>query len=199
MYLKNRSPTHAIKDFKVPDKVFWGKKPDVSHLQEFGKTCWVLQQGGNSSKLDLKSHKCIFVGIADGTKGYRYYNTTTHQILTLQNVVFLMEEEEEEEEKFEEVEVTHLTWLEGESRNGSKQSSGGESNQAQVQALETEMEMATAPHISETPSHIPNHWEKSACILLQPLINYRMLNNPNSCRQMETPCAFQQKNSATSQ
>jgi hypothetical protein len=110
MYLKNQSPTHAIKDHKVPDEVFWGKKPDISHLQEFGKTCWVLQQGGNLSKLDPKSCKFIFVGIADGMKGYRYYNTMTCQILTSRNVVLLMEEE-----KFEEVEITHPTRLEGES------------------------------------------------------------------------------------
>jgi hypothetical protein len=154
MYLKNQSPTCAIKDHKVHDEVFWGKKPDISHLQEFGKTCWVLQQGGNLSKFNLKSHEFIFVGIADGTKGYRYYNTVTHQILTSQNVVFLMEEE-----KSEEVEVTHPMQLEGESGNGGKQSSGGESNQAQVQALETGMEMATAPHASETPSRIPVHQE----------------------------------------
>jgi transposase InsO family protein len=92
-YLKNRSPTCAIKEFKVPDKVFWGKKLEVSHLQEFGKTCWVLQQGGNLSKFDPKSHEFIFVGIADVTKRYRYYNTKTQQILTSRNVVFLVEEE----------------------------------------------------------------------------------------------------------
>jgi hypothetical protein len=114
--------------------------------------CWVLQQGGNLSKLDPQSHEFIFVGVADGMKGYRYYNTMMRQILMSQNVVFLMEEE-----KFEEVEVTHPTWLEGESGNSGKQSSGGESIQAQVQA--PEMETATAPHTSETPSCIPIHWK----------------------------------------
>jgi hypothetical protein len=102
-----------------------------------------LQQGGNLSKLNLKSCEFIFVGIADGTKGYRYYNTTTCQILTSWNVVFLMGEE-----KFKEVEVTHPMQLEGESGNGGKQSLGGESNQAQ--APETETETATTPHASET-------------------------------------------------
>jgi GAG-pre-integrase domain len=48
-YLKNRSPTHAIKDHKMPDNVFWGKKANVSNLEEFGKTCWVLQQNGKNS------------------------------------------------------------------------------------------------------------------------------------------------------
>jgi Reverse transcriptase (RNA-dependent DNA polymerase) len=127
--------------------------------------------------LNLKSCEFIFVRIVDGMKGYRYYNTATHQILTLQNVVFL------DEQKFKEVEVTHPMQLEGESGKGVKQSSGGESNQAQVQAPETEM--ATAPHASETPSHIPICWEKSAHILLQPLIDYQMLNNPHSHGPME--------------
>jgi hypothetical protein len=122
-HLKNRLPTHTIKEYKVPDEVFRGKKPDVSHLQEFGRTCWVLQQGGNPSKLDPKSHEFIFVGIADGTKGYRYYNTKTHQILTSRNVVFMAEEV-----KSDEVEVTHPTRLEGESGVDGKQSSGGEGN-----------------------------------------------------------------------
>jgi hypothetical protein len=149
-YLKNRSPIHTIKEFKVPDEVFWEKKLDISHLQEFGKTCWVLQQGRNLSKLNLKSHKCIFVGIADGMKGYRYYNTKTHQILTSQNVVFLVEEE-----KYDEVEVTHPMQLEGESGNDGKHSSGGESNQAQVLAPELELEMTSAcirNHITHTSS-----------------------------------------------
>ena len=53
-YLKNRSLTQAIKDLKVPDEVFWGKKPDVSHLEEFSKKCWVLQQNEKISKLDPK-------------------------------------------------------------------------------------------------------------------------------------------------
>src|SRR5271168_1025937 len=41
-YLKNRSPTRAIKDFKTPDEVFWKTKPNVNNLQEFGQKCWVL-------------------------------------------------------------------------------------------------------------------------------------------------------------
>ena len=81
-YLKNRSPTHVIKDHKVPDEVFWGKKPNMSNLEEFGKTCWVLQQNGKNSKLNLKSRQFIFVGVADGTKGYRYYNKTPTKSLS---------------------------------------------------------------------------------------------------------------------
>jgi len=108
------------RDRKVPDEVFWGKKPDISHLEEFGKTCWVLQQDGNNSKLDPKSRKFIFVGVADGTKGYRYYNSKTHQILTSRNVVFMADGDGSDV-----VEVTHPAPLEGESGISGKQTSGG--------------------------------------------------------------------------
>ena len=82
-YLKNQSPTRAIKVHKVSDEeVFLGKKPDASHWEEFGRKCWVLQQNEKISKLDPKSKQFIFVSIGDGTKGYRYYNPKTHQTLT---------------------------------------------------------------------------------------------------------------------
>jgi hypothetical protein len=77
-YLKNRSPTCALGG-KTPDKFFWGVKPDISHLEEFGLKCWVLQQDGKRSKLDPKSKKFIFTGIGSATKGYRYYNPATRK------------------------------------------------------------------------------------------------------------------------
>ena len=76
-HLKNRSPTHALTNHITPDEAFWNKKPDISALQEFGRKCWVLQQDGKNSKLDAKSREFIFTGIANGTKGYRYYNSAT--------------------------------------------------------------------------------------------------------------------------
>ena len=172
-YLKNRSPTHAIKDLKVPDEVFWGKKPDVSHLEEFGKTCWVLQQDGKNSKLDPKSHQFIFVGVADGTKGYRYYNPKTHQTLTSQNVVFATEERVSDV-----VEITHPALLEGENGNDGKRTSGEKDSQApEVEATDHLPEKETH-HTS--PSRIPVPRERSSRILAQPLVNYRLLNNPSA-------------------
>jgi hypothetical protein len=170
-YLKNRSPTRAIKDRKVPDEVFWGKKPNIAHLEEFGKTCWVLQQDGNNSKLDPKSRKFIFVGVADGTKGYRYYNSKTHQILTSRNVLF-----EVEERVSDEVEITHPAPLEGESGISGKQTSGG--NEDSIASKPDHVPEKETHHAS--PSRIPVPRERSSRILAQPLVNYRMLNNPNS-------------------
>ena len=88
------------------------------------------------------------MGVADGTKGYRYYNTNTCQILTSWNMVF-----EVEGEKSHDVEITHPMPLEGESEENDKQMLGGEGTQAQ-NTPEKEMH-----HTSKTPSKIPIPWE----------------------------------------
>src|SRR5271168_4193245 len=120
-YLKNRSPTRAIKDFKTPDEVFWKTKPNVNNLQEFGQKCWVLQQDGKRSKLDPKSRQFIFTGIATGTKGYRYYNSNTRQILTSRNVVFSVDIEET---PITLIESSHPVSIEGENANNIPSTSG---------------------------------------------------------------------------
>ena len=171
-YLKNRLLTHAIQDHKVPDEVFWGKRPDISCLREFGKKCWVLQQDGKNSKLDPKSHQFIFVGIAVGTKGYRYYNPQTHQILTSCNVVFM-----EQPDGFDDVEVTHPAPLEGESGNSGKQTLGDSGNG--VASNSDHSPEKETHHTSITPSKIPVPRERSSRILAQPLVNYWLLNNLN--------------------
>ena len=66
-------PTCALTDGKTPEEAFWNKKPNVSHLQEFSRKCWVLQQDKKIKKLDLRSQPFDFVGIDDSTKGYRYW------------------------------------------------------------------------------------------------------------------------------
>ena len=137
----------AIKDYKVPNEVFWGRKPDISHLKEFGKNCWVLQQDGKNSKLNPKSWQFIFVGVADGTKGYRYYNSQTHQILTSRNIIFEIEDKE-----MDTVEITHPAPLEGESGPNSKQTSDEEHNQAPAPVTDHLPDMETLHHAS--PSHI---------------------------------------------
>jgi transposase InsO family protein len=70
-YLKNRSPTRALGTTITPDEAFWGRKPNVAALQEFGASCEVLQQGGDRSKLCSKTRSCIFVGLSDESRAWR--------------------------------------------------------------------------------------------------------------------------------
>ena len=59
IYLCNCAPTHTFEG-KTPYKAWTGKKPDSSHLREFGCDAWVLDESKNQSKLILKSNKFIF-------------------------------------------------------------------------------------------------------------------------------------------
>ncbi|KAL7284387.1 hypothetical protein ACG7TL_001677 [Trametes sanguinea] len=87
VYLKNRAPTRALPN-KTPFEAFWGRKPDVSHLREFGATCWVLRQDTGVHKLMRKSRPCHFIGFSEESRAYRLYDPATGQIITSRNVVF---------------------------------------------------------------------------------------------------------------
>ena len=86
-YLKNRSPTRALNGM-TPHEAFWGKRPDVSDLQEFGIDCWVLRPEQQQNKIEAKSDRHVFVGISENGRAYRCYNPHTHQVITSRNVIF---------------------------------------------------------------------------------------------------------------
>ena len=87
VYLKNRSPTRALPDM-TPFEAFWGRKPNVAHLREFGVDCWVLRQDSQLHKLARKSRPCKFMGFSEESRAFRYYNPETRRVLTSRNVIF---------------------------------------------------------------------------------------------------------------
>src|SRR6266436_6007296 len=88
-YVRNRSYTTAISD-KTPYEGWYGRKPNVSHLREFGAPVWVLLQGQNVARKILpKSKRRAYVGYNDASKSVLYYNAETRKILTSRNFVFL--------------------------------------------------------------------------------------------------------------
>ena len=66
----NRSPSTAI-DQKTPMEMWTGKPVDYSNLHIFGSPVYVMYNAQETTKLDPKSRKCLFLGYADGVKGYR--------------------------------------------------------------------------------------------------------------------------------
>lgn len=71
VYLKNRSPTIAVKG-STPEEKWSHKKVSISHLRTFG--CIAYVQKHNRTKLDPKATRYIFVGYCQETKGYRLIN-----------------------------------------------------------------------------------------------------------------------------
>jgi Integrase core domain len=88
-YVRNRAYTTSIKT-NMPYQGWFGMKPNVSHLREFGAPVWVLLQGQNIARKILpKSKRWAYVGYNDVSKSVIYYNAETRKILTSRNYVFL--------------------------------------------------------------------------------------------------------------
>jgi Reverse transcriptase (RNA-dependent DNA polymerase)/gag-polypeptide of LTR copia-type/Integrase core domain/GAG-pre-integrase domain len=88
-YLRNRVSTKRIKG-QTPYERWFKKKPNVSHLREFGAPVWVLLQGQKvPRKMETKSRRRTFVGYDDGSKSIKYYNAETRKVLISRNIRFL--------------------------------------------------------------------------------------------------------------
>ena len=68
-YLVNRSPSTAI-ECKTPFEVWSGAPAGYSNLRVFGCPAYAHV---NDGKLEPRAKKCIFLGYASGTKGYRLW------------------------------------------------------------------------------------------------------------------------------
>jgi hypothetical protein len=86
-YLVNGSPSSAL-DEKTPQEVWTGKKPSLIHLKIFDCEAYVHVPKENTSKLDKKVEKCIFIGYKYGLKGYKIWNQETKKVVNSRDVVF---------------------------------------------------------------------------------------------------------------
>ncbi|CAG8658362.1 15291_t:CDS:1, partial [Acaulospora colombiana] len=86
VYLRNRAPSAALAG-KTPEEAWTGRKPNVSHLREFGSEVWIKEEG-NISKLSPRARKAIFVGFDDGPRAVRYYDPETRKVRSSRNFTF---------------------------------------------------------------------------------------------------------------
>ena len=84
-YLHNWSFTKHLSK-SMPYEGWYNKKPNVSHLHEFGAPVWILLQGQKIDwKMQPKSKWWIYVSFDDGAGAIKYYNAETCNVLTSQN------------------------------------------------------------------------------------------------------------------
>lgn len=161
-YLKNRSPTCALGE-TTPEEAFWGRKPDITMVKEFGITCWVLQKDKKRSKLDLKSREFVFTGIGDGTKGWKYYSKASRKILTSRNIIFSTQDKQAA--MIDAVATSSPLTLQGEEAK--------EGEAAKIEKVEED-----APPAQPKPKPMPLPLcEKSARVAEKPKTDYLHLNN----------------------
>ncbi|GKA61121.1 retrovirus-related pol polyprotein from transposon TNT 1-94 [Tanacetum coccineum] len=75
-----------------------GKPVNYSDLYIFGSLVYVMYNTQETIKLDPKSRKCLFLGYANGVKGYRLWDSTAHKVVVSRDVVFMEDKIQENEE-----------------------------------------------------------------------------------------------------
>ena len=87
VYVRNRSPTKALKDMTLFEA--WTKeKPKIEHLRVFGCDAYAHIPKDERGKFESKSRKSIFVGYGESVKGYRIYDPNRARVLYSRNVLF---------------------------------------------------------------------------------------------------------------
>jgi len=86
-YTLNRTIcTTTHDDNSTPYELWYGSKPDVSKMNEFGSSCYALRTKGTYGKLDSKADSCIFVGYCDN--GYIVKSNESGKVFRSRNVKF---------------------------------------------------------------------------------------------------------------
>lgn len=87
-YVRNRVSHRSVADHKTPEEAYSGVKPDVSNLRVFGCDAYVLVPDQLRSKLESKTHRCIFLGYTMEPGTYRLWEPSTMKVIFSRNVVF---------------------------------------------------------------------------------------------------------------
>ena len=87
-YLFNLTVTSTLPSGVTPFEMFYGRKPDVSHLRVWGVRCFAHVPVELQGKLGVKSRECLFMGYPPSQRGYRVRDVQTHQFFTSGSVIF---------------------------------------------------------------------------------------------------------------
>ncbi|HEY0433295.1 MAG TPA: reverse transcriptase domain-containing protein [Chitinophagaceae bacterium] len=95
VYLKNRTLMKILDDI-TPEEAWTGKKPTVAYFRTFGCRAYAHIPKQKRSKFDHVSKKCVFLGYADNTKGYRLWDPKKRNIFVARDVKFIERRKREE-------------------------------------------------------------------------------------------------------
>jgi len=74
VYILNRVPSKAVN--KTPYELWTSKRPNIKHLHIWGCPTEARPYGPHERKLDSRTISCYFVGYAECSRGYKFYNPT---------------------------------------------------------------------------------------------------------------------------
>jgi len=62
---------------KIAYELFKGRKPNISYFDQFGCTCYILNNKLYLKNFHAKAQRGIFLGYSERSKAYRWYNSET--------------------------------------------------------------------------------------------------------------------------
>jgi transposase InsO family protein len=89
-YIRNRLYSSATN--RTPFELFYGRKPQVSHIRRFGVTTVALKEGQNINKLHPKGEVLKLVGYSPTQKGYRLISPQNGKLIISRDVRFMDED-----------------------------------------------------------------------------------------------------------
>jgi len=87
VHLLNRLPTKPMGE-QTPFEGIYGRKPQLGHLKVFGCLSHVKDTSPHPKKLDDRSHKMVYFGVAEGSKAHRLYDPENKKIVVSRDVIF---------------------------------------------------------------------------------------------------------------
>ena len=89
-----RARTVSRSTGKTPYKLYEGKRPDLSHMQEVGCRAFALQP--NNPKVGARGEEFVFIGYARNSKAYCCYHHSTKHVVESFHVRFVERKDKEE-------------------------------------------------------------------------------------------------------
>ena len=86
-YLSTLTPSSSINN-RTPYELWFGRKPNLSHLREIGCAAYVLFET-HTSKIGPRSYRCTLIGYEPHAKAYRCWHSPSNRIITSYNVSFI--------------------------------------------------------------------------------------------------------------
>jgi transposase InsO family protein len=90
-YVKNRVTTVGLPSNTTPYEVWFGTRPNVSHLRVFGAKCWYVTPKAQRDKLDDRSREGMMLGYSATQKGYKIWDESLNRVVISRDVTFLEE------------------------------------------------------------------------------------------------------------
>ena len=87
-YIRNRVTSRGLPPNTTPFLLWFGRKPNVSHLRVFGSKCWYKVPDAKLRNLDSRACDAVMIGYASNHKAYKLWDVNKNEVVVSRDVLF---------------------------------------------------------------------------------------------------------------